>query len=132
MNLLYFLKKNKYQIIKFFIVGVTSSVLNFLIYSSIYLFTLNINIASCLGYLGGLFNSFLFSKKWVFKSSNRSKLKKQVYFFVLIYIIGGVEMTVIINIFNNIVDNYKIAWVFGAFIAALSNYFGLKFFVFKH
>ncbi len=49
---------------------------------------------------------------------------------MIIYIIGGLEMTLIINIVNAIVQNPYIAWLCGALIAAVNNYLCSKYLVF--
>ena len=126
-----FLKKNHLQIIRFLIVGLISNALNFGVYSLIYLLTLQINLASFSGYLVGLINSFLFSKIWVFRNSKRISLSKAFFLFTIIYWVGGIEMILIINFMNNATGNFRIAWFFGALFAALSNFLGSKYILFK-
>ena len=48
----------------------------------------------------------------------------------MIYFFGGLEMTLIINIVNELIQNYKIAWICGAFVAAMNNYLCSKFLLF--
>ena len=127
-----FLKKNKFQIIKFIIVGASSAAINFGVYSLIYLLTLKINIASFLGYSAGMFNSFLFARKWVFRNSRKIRLDKALVIFFLIYFVGGIEMTIVIYFIDSLIKNYQIAWFFGAVVAACSNYLGSKYILFKN
>ncbi len=126
-----FIRKNKKQILKFAIVGLGSTFLNFAVYSFVYSATNLINLASFLGYLFGLLNSFYFSDKWVFSNSRDKKLNYALFLFLIIYIFGGFEMTLIIYFVNNLVQNHKIAWVCGAFIAAANNYICSKYFLFN-
>ncbi len=127
-----FFKKNKIQILKFIVVGLGSTLLNFLIYSIIYHYTLEINLASLIGYICGLLNSFYFSDNWIFTRSKNTKFHYAIFLFFLIYFVGGLEMTLIINIIDNLIQNHKIAWICGAFVAAMNNYLGSKYLLFNN
>ena len=126
-----FFKRNKFEIIKFIIVGLFSTTLNFLAFNLFYLITLRINIASIFGYLIGLCNSFLFSRQWVFVNSTKKVSLNSLIIFVLIYVVGGIEMTIIINLIFDLFENYKFAWLCGTFVAASNNYLGSKYLLFK-
>ena len=126
-----FFKKNNVQIIRFIVSGFCSALISFLAYSFIYFLGFDLTISSIIGYLVGILISFILSKLWVFKKGRKNIFDKSFVFFVSIYFLGGIEMTFIINITNNLINNYQIAWVFGAFIAAINNYLGTKFIVFK-
>ena len=104
--------------------------MNFFIYSFIYNLTLRINLASFIGYVSGLLNSFYFSNNWVFNSSINKKTNYALFLFAFIYFIGGLEMTFIINVVNNLIENHKVAWIFGAFVAAINNYLCSKYLLF--
>ena len=127
-----FINNYKIQIFKFLIVGVLSSILNFLIYKSIYIFTANINLSSVLGYCIGLLNSFLLSSKWVFSNNRCIRLDKAFIVFVLIYALGGLEMTMIINVLYELSANHIIAWLCGACVAATNNFLFSKYLIFKN
>ena len=126
-----FINKNKIQISKFVIVGVFSSILNFLVFKLTYIFTSNINLSSILGYCIGLLNSFLFSSKWVFSNKRYIRLDKAFIKFVLIYALGGIEMTITIHVLYMLSANHIIAWFFGAFLAAINNFLFSKYLIFK-
>jgi len=126
-----FVQRNKFQILKFVFVGLMSTCINFIIYSFIYNLTFSINLASFLGYCLGLLNSFYFSDKWVFKNSRKKRLKNAFILFLLIYFLGGLEMTLAINIINNFFKDHNLAWLCGALMAASSNYLFSKYFLFK-
>ena len=126
-----FIKNHKIQIFRFLIVGVFSSILNFLVYKSIYIFTLNINLSSFLGYCIGLLNSFLFSSKWVFSNNRYIRLDKAFIMFVLIYAFGGIVMTITINIVYEFSANHIFAWLCGACLAAINNFLFSKYVIFK-
>ena len=110
--------------------GLGSTILNFCIYSILYNLTLSINIASIMGYISGLLNSFYFSDKWVFIRSRNKKTNYSLFFFAVIYLLGGLEMALIINIVDKLIQNHKIAWICGASIAAMNNYLCSKYLLF--
>ena len=126
-----FFKKNNQQIIRFIVSGVIASIFNFLSYRSLYLIFNNILFASITGYCLGILVSFIFAKSWVFKNSNSQPLVKSLSLFFLIYFLGGIEMSLVILLVNQLIDNYKIAWLFGALIGSINNYLGSKYLSFR-
>ena len=112
--------------------GVFSSVLNFLVYKLIYIFTANINLSSVLGYCIGLLNSFLLSSNWVFSNNRCIRLDRAFILFVSIYALGGIEMAIIINVIYKLSANHVIAWLCGAFLAAINNFLFSKYLIFKN
>tara|TARA_B100000212_G_C27147706_1_gene436109 strand:+ start:155 stop:511 length:357 start_codon:yes stop_codon:yes gene_type:complete len=116
--------------LKFGLVGLVSSFINFCIYSIVYHLTLLINLASFLGYFSGLFTTFYFSNNWTFTKSRYKNLGHTLFLFVFIYFLGCLEMTVIINIIYNLIQNHRFAWICGVFVAAINNYFGSKYLLF--
>ena len=126
-----FFKKNKIQIFKFGLVGLASTLLNFCVYSIIYNLTFRLEIASLIGYVAGLFNSFYFSDNWVFTKSRTKRINYAIFLFVIIYFIGGIAMALTVNIVDNLIQNHKLAWICGIFVAAINNYFCSKYFLFN-
>jgi len=126
-----FINRHKIQISKFLIVGIFSTILNFLVFKLIYIFTLNINLSSILGYIVGLLNSFLFSSKWVFSNNRYISLDKVFIIFMLIYALGGIAMAITVNVLYMLNVNHVIAWFFGACLAAINNFLFSKYLVFK-
>ena len=126
-----FLRRNNQQILRFFVSGVIASTLNFISYRALYLIFKDILFASISGYCIGILVSFIFARLWVFKNSPSRPLVKSFFLFCLIYFLGGIEMSLVIVFLNRLIENYKIAWLFGAFIGSLNNYLGSKYFSFK-
>ena len=89
-------------------------------------------MASFIGYSCGLMNSFYFSDNWVFARSGNKKTNYVLFLFVVIYFIGGLEMTLIINFIDKLIQNHKIAWICGVFVAAINNYLCSKYFLFDN
>ena len=119
------------QIFKFLITGLIASSINFLVYSSLYLISNRLVIASFGGYFIGILFSYVLAKIWVFQNKSRQNLLKSFPTFCLIYFLGAIEMSFVIVFLNQFLSNYRIAWLFGAFIGALNNYLGVKYFLFR-
>ena len=126
-----FFKRNNKQIFRFLVSGLIASSFNFISYRALYLIFKNILFASISGYCVGILVSFVFAKSWVFKNSSSQPLLKSFSLFCFIYFLGGIEMSLVIVFLNRLIENYKIAWVFGAFIGSLNNFLGSKYFSFK-
>jgi len=126
-----FLKINNHQIFRFFVSGVIASIFNFISYRALYLIYKNLLFASISGYCLGILVSFIFAKLWVFKNISTQPLVKSFSLFCLIYFLGGIEMSLVIVFLNRLIENYKIAWFFGALIGSLNNYLGSKYLSFK-
>ena len=126
-----FLRINNQQILRFILSGVIASIINFISYRSLYLLFNNILFASISGYCVGIIVSFVFAKFWVFNNSFNQPLLKSFSLFCFIYLLGGIEMSLVIVFLNRLIENYKIAWVFGAIIGSLNNFLGSKYFSFK-
>ena len=126
-----FFKRNNKQIFRFLVSGIIASSFNFISYRTLYLIFKNILFASISGYCVGILVSFIFAKFWVFQNSSNQPILKSFFLFCLIYFLGGIEMSLVIVFLNRLIENYKIAWVFGAIIGSLNNFLGSKYFSFK-
>ena len=123
-----FIKKNNLQIFKFIVSGLIASGINFLIYSSLYLISKKLVLASFCGYFIGILFSYALAKIWVFQNKSRQNFVKSFPTFCLIYFLGAIEMSFVIVFLNQFLNNYRISWLFGAFIGASNNYLGVKYF----
>ena len=126
-----FVKENNLQIFKFLVSGLIASGINFLVYSSLYLILKKLVIASFCGYFIGILFSYALAKIWVFQNKSKQNFLKSFPTFCLIYFLGAIEMSFVIVFLNQFLNNYRIAWLFGAFIGALNNYLGVKYFLFR-
>ena len=126
-----FLKINNQQIFRFIVSGVIASILNFISYRSLYLIFNNILFASIFGYCIGILISFILAKLWVFNKSNSQPIVKTFALFCFIYFLGGIEMSLVIVFINQLIDNYKVSWLFGALIGSINNYLGSKYLSFR-
>tara|TARA_Y100001968_G_C19373043_1_gene726129 strand:+ start:1145 stop:1525 length:381 start_codon:yes stop_codon:yes gene_type:complete len=121
----------KQQFSKFSLVGILSTFYNYLIYKFLYLVTDKIVFASIIGYTIGLFNSYWFGKKWVFRVQE-SDHKRIICNFLIVYGIGALGSSIIIYLINGLYNNYSLAWLLGTIFAVINNFVGSKYFVFKN
>ena len=119
------------QLKKYSIVGVASTLINFAAYYMILKISEWILFASIFGYFMGLLNSYIFGKKWVFKSTKSNNLKT-ITKFIFVYIFGAFLSSITIYILNHFGIGYYSCWFLGTFLATLNNFYGSKFFVFKN
>ena len=125
----YLLTDNTFK--RFVIIGIVSNILNFTFYTLIFLIFSNIVVSSVVGYSLGVLSSYYFGKVWVFESEQVFKLS-EMFKFMVIYIIGGLGMTLIIIWLNQDLNiDYQISWIGGAIFAIINNYLGSKYIVFK-
>jgi len=130
INSVLFLTKQK-DIQRFLVMGLFSNVINFCVYYALINININLSLSSILGYVAGLVCSYHLGRVWVF--GQRFDINsKNILFFGIVYFLGSVWMTGIINLMvNNLSTDYKISWIFGAGTAAVNNYLGMKFLAFK-
>lgn len=126
------LSLNKQQDIqRFFLMGILSNAINFVVYYALINFNIDLSLSAILGYVAGLICSYHLGRVWVF--GQRFDINsKSILFFGIVYFLGSVWMTGIINLMvNHLSIDYKISWFFGAGAAAVNNYLGMRFFAFK-
>lgn len=116
---------------RFLLMGVLSNAINFVVYYALVNINVNLSLSSILGYVAGLICSYHLGRVWVF--GQRFDINsKSILFFGIVYFLGSVWMTGIINLMVNYLSiDYKISWFFGAGAAAVNNYLGMKFLAFR-
>ena len=124
------MKKTLKQFKRYLIVGICSTLINFIVYRTLLFLTKIILLSSILGYLSGLINSYIFARLWVF-SNRKFKISKTIINFFLIYFAGGLLNSLTIFYLNKFEIQYELSWLIGNSIAVLNNFFGSKIFVFK-
>ena len=126
-----YFKKNNLQIFRFIVSGLIASGINFIVFNSVYLIFKEILIASFCGYFSGILFSYALAKIWVFKYKSKQNFFTSFSVFFLIYFLGGLEMSFVILLLNQFLNNHRISWLFGAFVGSLNNYLGAKYFLFR-
>jgi putative flippase GtrA len=125
----YYLTNNTF--LRFSIIGIVSNIINFILYSLVYLMSFNIIVSSLIGYSIGILFSYYFSRFWVFQLDKNYKFVEMIRF-ISVYIVGGLSMTFIIFCLNHYLNiDYRVSWIGGALFAIANNYLGSKYLVFK-
>lgn len=76
-------KKTSIQLIKYGLVGISNTIVTFLVFVLLNsLFNVNFYVSNIVGYIAGVLNSFLWNKKWVFKTKNTKVQREMLLFFV--------------------------------------------------
>ena len=127
--ILYLIKQQDIQ--RFLLMGVLSNLINFSVYYALINIHVNLSFSAILGYVAGLICSYHLGRVWVF--GRRFEIdSKSILFFGIVYFLGLVWMTSIINLMVNYLSiNYKISWIFGAVAAVVNNYLGMRFLAFR-
>jgi GtrA-like protein len=86
-------------------------------------------------FINRLFNrpffSYHFGRTWVF-NKNFDIREGNIISFALVYAIGGVGMSLLIEVMNKKVGlDFQISWIIGAAFAVVNNFLGLKYYVFN-
>ena len=80
-------KTKTVQLIKYGIVGASNSLITLIvIYLCNDIIGLKLMVADVIGYIAGLINSFIWNKKWVFKSHNK-RVRNEIALFVVGFLI---------------------------------------------
>ena len=125
----YYLTNNTF--LRFSIIGIVSNIINFILYSLVYLMSFNIIVSSLIGYSIGILFSYYFSRFWVFQLDKNYKFVEMIRL-ISVYIVGGLSMTFIIFCLNHYLNiDYRVSWIGGALFAIANNYLGSKYLVFK-
>tara|TARA_B100001146_G_C16145047_1_gene418538 strand:- start:72 stop:446 length:375 start_codon:yes stop_codon:yes gene_type:complete len=121
----------KEQFLKFILVGITSTVINYSIFYVFYsYFFLNYLFSAFFGYVAGVFVGYSLNVRWTFgvkKDEERSLLK-----YLLIYLLTLI--LAVIFLYSLVAAlNFKpsIAYIFVVVFATLTNFIGMKYWVFK-
>ncbi len=117
--------------IKFCIVGIFSTSINYLIYLYLFSQDASIFLSSAIGYGFGTITSYHFGRIWVFEREYEFK-RIDLLKFVIIYSINGYIVALITsNLSEKILLDYRLSWVVAIFYGMISNYFGSRIFIFK-
>ena len=119
------------QFLKFILVGITSTIINYSIFYVFYsYFFLNYLFSAFFGYVTGVFVGYILNGRWTFgvkKDEERSLLK-----YLLVYLLTLILAVILLYSLVAIL-NFKppIAYIFVVMLATLTNFIGMKYWVFK-
>ncbi|MEN8078673.1 GtrA family protein [Clostridioides difficile] len=126
-----FLSDDIFRFIKFGLVGVLNTLINWILFILLNNFGIYYIISNVIAYSISTLNSYLWNSKWVFKYSGDNVKETSVKFIVL-NIIGLTLNTIILYLLVDIVGlNKLIALVITTGIVMILNYFINKLWVFK-
>ena len=118
----------------FLIVGLTTVLLDYVIYQSLLLNDFfDINFSKGFGFIGGTFFSYFANRFWTFK--NTDPIYSNILRFFLLYSITlGINVVVnsiLLKLLIGLILASQIAFFVATAISAFVNFIGLKFFVFN-
>jgi len=116
---------------RFFIVGVSNAVIGLgIIYVCYNLLHVNYMISNGIGYCCGLINSFIWNKKWTFKS--KTNLKKEIILFFVIFLVSySLNLFSVIICVEKLHLDPNLAQIAGIFLYTSSNFLGNKYVTFQ-
>jgi len=116
---------------KFLLVGVLNAVIGLgIIYSTYNLLGLNYKLANVLGYGCGIVNSFIWNRKWTFRSKKDPK-PQILLFFLMFGISYGLNLGATVLCVEVIGIPPNFAQLAGIFCYTVSNFFGNKYITFR-
>ena len=74
------LKDGIVQLVKYNIVGVINTLVDFLVYQLLTYLGMKYAIAQCISYSCGILNSYFFNSRWTFKRDSGRSKKEFIYF----------------------------------------------------
>ena len=123
------MKRQGVQFLKFGIVGLSNSIITFVVYSILVFCGSNYIVANVIGYCAGVVNSYIWNSKFVFKRQ-QSKVLFTKFIIVNIITLGINTMTIFILIDKLYYGKY-VSQLLTIFISMIINYTLNKFWTFK-
>lgn len=120
------------NIIRFSLVGVLNTLVDFLAFTVFYRITGIGGISQAAGYCFGVVNSFIFNRRWTFedKSSNRNTAVEIIKFAA----VNAVSLSLTLIVMNSLTKKFNInvymVKIIVTAIAQVTNYLGYRFWVF--
>jgi len=118
------------SLIKFALVGVVNTSIDFIIYALLTNFNLNYIAAQCISYSAGVINSYIMNRKWTFAQKGKGS-NREFFTFIAVNLITLVMTTFLLTVFYKWVGmSVLISKVLVTVISIGINYIGTKSFVF--
>jgi putative flippase GtrA len=130
-----FIKKYlQYSVCRYIVAGSISTCIDFSVYRVLLLYTGYINISKLFGLCAGILISYFINKIWTF--GIKKYYAKSIIYFIFLYIISNITNIIVNRSILYIIGINKEIYIMFAFccaagIAAIMNYIGMKYFVFK-
>ena len=118
------------SLIKFALVGVVNTAIDFIIYGLLTYFNVNYIAAQCLSYSAGVINSYLMNRKWTFEQKGKGS-KREFFTFIGVNLITLMITSFLITVFYKWLGiSLLMSKLFVTGISVGINYIGTKSFVF--
>jgi len=116
---------------KFLVVGIMNAAIGLgVIYSTYNLLNVNYILSNVLGYGCGIVNSFIWNRRWTFRSKKDPK-PEILLFFLMFGVSYGVNLLVTVICVEKLGIQPNIAQLAGIFFYTTSNFFGNKYVTFR-
>ncbi|PFO09320.1 sugar translocase [Bacillus sp. AFS076308] len=118
------------SLIKFALVGVVNTLIDFIIYALLTKFNLNYLAAQCISYSAGVLNSYMMNRKWTFELKGKGS-KREFFTFIGVNLLTLVITTFLLTMFYKWLGiSLIISKLLVTGISVGINYMGAKTFVF--
>jgi len=121
--------KQKKQLVTYFIVGVVTNVLNYLVYLAVLLSFSAPIIAGICGFSAGLVTNFFLNKKYTFNSI--ATFKSRFLSYLIVQLIVLFVQLFSLKLFIVLLFDERIAQIPAILISGILNYILLKIYIFK-
>ncbi len=125
-------KKSFFQLIKFGMVGVMNTLVDFIVYQLLVYFGLHYAAAQCISYSCGLLNSYFFNSRWTFKETKKYT-KQEFARFILVNLVSlGISVLLLRLCYEVLgITSDLVAKLIVTALVMVINFIGNKLFVFK-
>lgn len=124
--------KNSVQFVKFGLVGVLNTLVHYLVFLLLYrLAGLAVTVASAIGYMVGVANSFILNRRWTFRVSGSGAGSEFVKFTVVNIISMGINLLILQVVISLGGVIPEIAQVLAILCTLVVNFTGNKWWTFK-
>lgn len=120
------------QLIKYGLVGIMNTAVDFLVYQLLTFMGVNYAFAQCVSYSCGILNSYLFNSRWTFKESARREKREFISFAIVNIVSLGISVVLLRVCYNTLgIESNLISKAIVTPIVMIINFIGTKLLVFK-
>lgn len=125
---------NKAEILcfsRFLFVGIINTLVTYIVYFVLRYFCVIPELCNAIGYIAGVINSFIWNKKWVFKTKGTDVRKEMLGFALVFVVCYGIQFFVFTILLYQFVWNEYIVQLLSMCMYTLLNYVLNKFISFR-
>jgi putative flippase GtrA len=119
------------QFKRFIVVGLFATIFNYIIFLAFLSADINYLLSSSLGYIAGLIAGFIFNKKWTFKLRNQTNSIEVIKYITVYFLSLALSLYVLNILVNNMEIVARVANIFVIILTTITNFLGLKLYVFR-